>query len=319
MKKYYYLLGIIILIVILSRLNLKAIITYYAQLNLIHLGLINLIILPTIFIKALRWRYFLRLQGINYSVADSLISYWGGIFAGIITPGRAGEAMKAVYLKVDKGIPFSEGIASVTMDRLFDLYLLILLGVIGSWNFPGFRARGNNLIIIFISSLVIIAPLVLFNKAIIEKTARLIYKTIMSKIDKNLFDSQFKNFLSANKRIVTKRIYPAFLLTVLSHFFYFGQCFLLARLMSFNISFMTVVFFVSVANLLSLLPITLWGFGTREGVLVYCFSLVGLSAESAISYSFLLFTSFYLISGAFSFIGWLLKGNYGPGILNQQG
>ncbi len=314
MKKCYHLIGILILLVIFSRVDFQRILTNFSRVNILRLVLINLLILPAIFIKAMRWFYLLRLQGIDYSIRDSVISYMGGIYAGIVTPGRAGEAIKAVYLKADKGISFAEGMASVVIDRLFDLYLLFLLGAVGILSFLTIKGYGYSVLFLFLAVLVIIVPFVLFNKSILEKAARIIYEAFVSKIDKSIFENQFKNFLSAVKKITGKRIYPAFILTVLSHFFYFSQCYLLARIMSINITFVMVISFLSIATLVSILPITMWGFGTREATLIYCFSSIGLGAESAIAYSFLLFTSFYIISGLISFVGWALKGYYGLNI-----
>ncbi len=317
MRRYYYIIGILILILILKGVDFHKIFNNYAKLNLAHFGLISLLILPTIFFKAYRWRYLLSLQGVNYSLVNSLLAYLGGIYAGIITPGKVGEAIKAMYLKIDKGLSFSEGMATVVMDRLFDLCLIVISSGICFWGFFNFKAAKFNIPLSLISSLLLFIPFLLLNKKILEKVARIIYQTAASKIDKGMLDNQLKNFLSAVKKIMARRIYPAFILTMFSYICYFWQCYLLARLMSLDISFITVVFFVSIATLLSLLPITMWGFGTREASLVYCFSLIGLSAESAVSYSFLLFASFYLISGILSFIGWMLKGYYGPSILKE--
>lgn len=319
MRKYYYIIGIIILIVILRRIDFHKVFIYYSKLNLTHFGLISLIILPTIFFKAYRWMYLLRLQGINYSITNSFLAYLGGIFAGIITPGRVGEAIKAMYLKTDKDVPFSEGMVSVILDRLFDLCLIVILVCLGFWFFLNFKTSKFSIPITLFSSLLLFVPFVLLNKIVLEKVAKIIYEVTISRIDKSILDSQFKNFLSIIKRIMARRVYVAFILTIFSALCYFWQCYLLARLMSLDISFITVVFFISTTTLLSLLPITIFGFGTREASLIYCFSFVGLNAESAVSYSFLLFTSFYLISGIFSFLGWMLKGYYGPNILKQQG
>lgn len=318
MKKYYHFIGILILIVILIRIDFQKIILYFSGLNLISFALINLLILPTLFLKSYRWRYLLSLQGIDYSVGNSVISYLGGIYAGLITPGRIGESIKAVYIRTDKGIPLIEGMASVTMDRLFDMHLLIFLGAIGFWNFLKFQYERYKIVDASILSLLLFGAIIFLNKSLLEKMSKIIYKAMIYKIDKGLFDSQLKVFLVAVKKVVTGNIYPAFILTLFSQFCYFFQCYLLARLMSLNISFMTVIFFISMATLFSIFPISIWGIGTRDASLIYCFSLIGLNVESAVSYSFLLFISFYLISGILSFIGWVIKGYYGFNIYNKQ-
>lgn len=308
MKKFYHLIGIIILIVILTRVDLQKIILQFSRFNLAVFILINLLILPGLFFRAYRWRHLLRLQGISYPVRDAFLSYIGGIYAGIVTPGRVGETIKALYLKHDKNVPFGEAMASIFIDRFFDFYLLVLLGGIGFFHFLNVNNIKYRIFIFAVIIFLLAIPLLLLNKVILERSAKLIYKSMISQADKNMFENQFKAFFSAVKKIITQHIYLPFFFTIAAYLFYFLQCYLLARLISIDISFMTIVSFVSISSLISILPITILGIGTREVSLVYLFSLLNFKAESALAYSFLLFFSFYVISGILAFLGWFVKG-----------
>ena len=57
------------------------------------------------------------------------------------------------------------------------------------------------------------------------------------------------------------------------------------------------IILISTANVLSFLPITIAGIGTRESVLLFFFAKYGLVQECAITYSLLFFTSTYLLFG----------------------
>lgn len=306
-KKIFRLVGIIILIIILSKVDFQKITAYFSNLNIMFFAVINLLILPALFIKSSRWRYLLHLQGINYSANDSFFSYLGGICAGIVTPGRIGETVKAIYLKQEKNISLSEGLASVFIDRFFDFYILVLLGSIGFFHFLNIKNVRYD-VLVFLILFLFLFPFLLFNKAFTERTGKIIYKSMISGLDQNFFEGQFKSFFSAVKKIILQRVYLPFVLTILAYLLYFWQCYLLAHLASIDISYMTVMFFVSVANLVSIIPITILGIGTREASLIYLFSMHGLNAEGALVYSFLLFVSFYLISGLLGFVGWFVKG-----------
>lgn len=307
MKKYYSLIGIIILAVILTRIDFQKIMIYLSKLNLGYLILVNLLILPGLFLKSCRWRYLLKLQGVDYSVSGSFMSYLGGVGAGIITPGRVGEAVKAVYLKEEKGLSLSEGLASVFLDRLCDLYVLSALGYLGLLYFWGTKNFQFGLSIFF-SVFIFIPAFLLLNKSLLERISKAVYTLIISGMGKGLLEGHARGFSMALKKIVTQRIYVPFILTILAYAVYFWQSYLLTRLMPINISYVTVVFFVSISSLVSMLPVTILGIGTREASMIYLFSLAGLSAESAVMYSLLLFFSFYAVTGALACIGWFIKG-----------
>lgn len=307
MNKYYRLFGIIILAVILIRIDFQKLIVQFSSLNLAAFFMINLLVLPSLFFRSYRWRYLLRMQGIDYSTRDSFVSYLAGFYAGIITPVRLGETVKAAYLKKDKNIPVSEGLASVFMDRLIDFYSLLLLSGIALFHFLNMDNARHIIIISVVYLFLFGVPFLLINKLLLERIVRSIYNRMIAKSDNNLFEGQFKVFFSAVKKIISRRIYFPFVLTAIAFLFYFWQCYLLAHLASIDISYIKVVYFVSIASLISILPITIFGLGTREASLVYLFSLSNLTAESAIAYSFLLFISFYVLSGFLAFIGWLIR------------
>ncbi|MBU1999402.1 MAG: flippase-like domain-containing protein, partial [Candidatus Omnitrophica bacterium] len=97
-------------------------------------------------------------------------------------------------------------------------------------------------------------------------------------------------------------------LTILAYFIFFGQCYILIRLIQINLSYLEVTYLVSITNIISILPITFFGLGVREAGLVYLLSFRNVAAEPALLYSFLLFISFYVINGFFCFLGWHMRG-----------
>lgn len=305
MRKYYRLIGIVILVIVLLRIDVQEITAYFSKINFKFFLILNLLVLPTLFLKSYRWRLILRLQGIDYSIGDSFLSYLACFYAGLVTPGRIGEAAKALYLKKEKGIPMGIGLAGVFLDRLFDLYLLILIGSAGLWHFLGARNIYFGLVIFF----ALFIPIVLlFNRAILDKVGKIVYLTMISASGEKFFKGQFGEFLEAIRKIIGIQAYLPLIVTILAYLLYIWQTYLLAHLASINISYMTLIFFISITSLASMLPITFLGIGVREISLVYLFSIIGLSAESALIYSFLLFFSFYFITGIIGCIGWFIKG-----------
>ena len=127
------------------------------------------------------------------------------LFIGFITPGRLGEFVKTLYLKADKGISLSKGFSSVLVDRFFDLYLLIILGFIGIWQFDILGKLSN--IFIFLSIIIILSPLIILNKILMKKIISLLYNFAVSKKIKRKVDESFESFYNS----LFKLINPNFL------------------------------------------------------------------------------------------------------------
>ena len=89
-----------------------------------------------VYLKGIRWSFLLKMQGHSYSVWNCFLIYMGTLTLGSVTPGRAGDFAKVFYLKQDLNIPIGRGITSVLVDRVFDLYLLLILGCLGLMTYP---------------------------------------------------------------------------------------------------------------------------------------------------------------------------------------
>jgi uncharacterized membrane protein YbhN (UPF0104 family) len=54
---------------------------------------------------------------------------------------------------------------------------------------------------------------------------------------------------------------------------------------------------MAISNLISFIPISISGLGTRDATLIYLFSLIDLTPELAVSYAFLVFITFLSVVG----------------------
>jgi len=246
-------------------------------------------------------------QSIEYNLKDSFTVYLAGIYAGIVTPGRLGEFLKAVYLKSDKGVSLSKGMSSVLVDRLFDLYLLIILGLIGIWKFDILGKLSNTSLLLLI--IFVLFPLIILNKQLMGKIIGLIYKSVIrGKVQlKDKMEERFEDFYNGINQLITFKLIYSALLTCLSYSVFFIQCYLIAIAMEMTIDFITITLFMAISNLISFIPISISGLGTRDAVLIYLFSLIGLKAEVAVSYALLVFIAFFVVGGLLGFIAWLVR------------
>ena len=251
--------------------------------------------IPQLFFKSFRWNFLLKQQNINYYPVQSFMIYMSSLYVGFITPGRVGEFLKALYLKSDKGISISKGFSSVLVDRLFDVYLLIILGFIGIWQFGILGELSNSFLVLIV--IVVLTPMIMFNKQLMGKFIRILYKVAVIEKVKGKIEEGFEDFYNGVQKLVSPWLLVSGLLTCLGYFMFFIQSYLIAMAMGLSINFVTITLFMSMSNLISFIPISISGLGTRDATLIFLFTIIGLKPEIAVSYSFLVFITFFLVSG----------------------
>ncbi len=111
--------------------------------------------LSTFLIRALRWQSILEPVR-KISFIQSFHPLMTGFMLNCILPGRIGEAARPAILMKNENVPFSTGVATVAVDRIFDiLFLFILFTAIMAdikidpeltVDFGGYRLNNANLI-----------------------------------------------------------------------------------------------------------------------------------------------------------------------------
>ncbi|NJP06939.1 MAG: flippase-like domain-containing protein, partial [Chloroflexaceae bacterium] len=121
-------LGLVLLLFLLLRFDLGQMFQVMGSANPLLLFCSFMLIIPLIYTKTVRWQGILQAQSIHFATTPALLAYFGSLFIGFLTPGRLGEFVKAVHVSQDCQVPSAHAFSSVLADRLFDLYLLLLVG-----------------------------------------------------------------------------------------------------------------------------------------------------------------------------------------------
>lgn len=82
-----------------------------------------------------RWELYLRRLEVRIPLGESLLVFLAG-FSLTVTPGKLGEAVKALLLRQSRGIPAARTASTVVAERLTDLLALLALAMIGAAAFP---------------------------------------------------------------------------------------------------------------------------------------------------------------------------------------
>lgn len=78
--------------------------------------------------RLLRWSWYLRRLGHRVPFARDCLYYLAG-FALTVSPAKAGEAIRGVYLK-KHGVPYSDTFAALVAERLLDVLAVAVLGAL---------------------------------------------------------------------------------------------------------------------------------------------------------------------------------------------
>jgi uncharacterized membrane protein YbhN (UPF0104 family) len=96
-------------------------------------------------------------------------------------------------------------------------------------------------------------------------------------------------------------------LTLMAYALFFAQAQLLAVALDLKVGIIYLAVCLSVAGMVTLLPISFSGLGTRDAILIALFAPLGLAAEQAVAFSPLFFLTFYVGGGIYGAVAWQLK------------
>jgi uncharacterized protein (TIRG00374 family) len=297
--------GIVLLAILLWRIDFSDTFSLLRKISFPLFVLVVLLNIPQIFLKAYRWRELLHAQKISYGIWPAFLSYFGSIFIGLLTPGRLGELIKALHVSKDCNVSNARALSSVLVDRLFDLYALLLMGGAALLS----RSSDlNHILALLESAIVLVLPLVILtNNKIFQWVAQLAAR--MGKWGKALVapESWLMELRTALKELPIGVAIVAGVWTLLAYAVFFEQCYLLSQALKLDASFLQVSYAVALGSLVTLIPISISGLGTREATIVAYLGSVGISPQLSLGFSLLIFVAFYVAGGLIGAIAWQMK------------
>ena len=300
------LVGPVLLVILLLRLDVGQVADTLRAADVGWVALAAAGVLPLIFIKTLRWRGLLRVHHISLPVGDAYLVYFSSLFIGFLTPGRLGEFIRAVYVARSCDVSLSRGVAGVLADRLFDFYALLVIGSLALLNlFPTVQ----NVTLVLALALGLIVPLVLFmhraSFAFIQRiglTCGVVGRKLLHEADGVL--PRVRRELG---RLGARDVLYACGLTILAYGLFYGQGYLLARALGIDAGFVRIMFAVALGSLVTLIPVSIAGLGTRELAIITYLEAVDVDPAAALGFSLLIFFNFQVVGGIIGAIAWWIK------------
>ncbi|MFH1625450.1 MAG: lysylphosphatidylglycerol synthase transmembrane domain-containing protein [Pseudomonadota bacterium] len=303
-KVFLRIFGFLLLVFILFKIDFYTFSRIFSRMGLGYYVLALVLLIPVILGKAWRWQILMRFQGIVYGLKECFAAYAAGIYWGLITPGKMGDLVRVFYLK-DAGHSMGKASFSVLVDRLYDLLALFLFGLISMLIFVDYLKSYPILpISLSFSVALIIIGFFYFLKGrgMKDMVANRFFKLVPSTY-KNPVESNIKDFFEDVHTLNLSKISLLAAITLIKWVVIFVLHYLLALSLKIDLSFSYISACVSLSALISLIPISIAGIGTRDGALVVLFPYLGSTKEAAIAFS-LLILSTSVISGLLGFVFW---------------
>lgn len=297
--------GLVLLVMLLIQVNYHQVLQVLWGADLWLVADAMALIFPLIWLKTVRWQCILRSQAVLFGTGPALLSYFGSLFIGFLTPGRLGEFVKALHVSRDCNVPSARAFSTVLTDRLFDLYALLLVGGAALLTLP---AGDTQMLAVMVSATVLIAPLILFlNPATFGWLQRrgLKWGGISQKL--LMPGGWLTEMRDGMQQLTWNAIVMSIILTALAYLVFFGQCYLLALALNLEVNFIGVSYAVALGSMITLLPLSISGLGTREATMIAYLGTLGVAPEAALGFSLLVFMTFYLGGGLIGAIAWWLK------------
>jgi uncharacterized protein (TIRG00374 family) len=312
LSKFLPAIGILIFVIILLNNDIPAIIELILGADPFLLGIVLLLHVPAILLKATKWKLITNAYGKPAPIAKCIHGWLVGFMIGIATPGRIGEMTKAYYLKDE--MPTGGGLSTVVIDRIIDILVLFVMAISGGIIFmaaySGFLQSDFFIFIsIFFIAFVSGTFFVLARGDFVRRLVRPMYDRFAPRKHKSRMKDAFNEFylglgkIRKRKRFVVLSVALSFLSWMIAIL----QYNVIATAMSIQVSYLFLLSVMPVIILLDALPISFSGLGTREVALIFFFGAIGIPMGMAISFSVMVFLLGYVVFIPFGLASWLLR------------
>jgi uncharacterized protein (TIRG00374 family) len=218
------------------------------------------------------WRYHSILTGLNYhvGVTVSTACIFVSQTVNLIVPARLGDFVRVFILKHEFNTTYSEGVSSLVVERIFDIFTIALLGALSLFFVLNVPAWFTTLIIVpLVACLLFFAFLLFVGKFSSRNKYLVIILNMLHEIKRASLSIRSVFVLGTSSIII-------WLLDIL-------VCYAVVRMFEQEIPFAIIVLAIVIGNLVKAVPLTPGGMGTYEVSLAVTFGLAGgVSATAAI-------------------------------------
>jgi uncharacterized protein (TIRG00374 family) len=216
------------------------------------------------------WRYHIILRNLSYqiSITASTACIFVSQTVNLIVPARLGDFVRVFILKHEYNVTYSEGVSSLVVERVFDIFTVALLGAVAVFFVVNVPAWFYTIIVLPLVAGVIFFILLLFGGKFSSKNRYIaIILTILHEIKRASLSLKAIVVLGISSVVI-------WLLDIL-------VCVSVVMMFQQQIPFAVVVLAIVIGNLVKAIPLTPGGVGTYEITLAITFGLAGVDPAVA--------------------------------------
>jgi uncharacterized membrane protein YbhN (UPF0104 family) len=276
-------LGPLALAAILSRVDRSALLASVRSADPWLLAIAYLTPLPAIGIRVLRWRLLLGAPGADWPLRALGVLYARAVALGVLTPGRVGELVKAAPVAA-RGVGLNRALASVLLDRLWDVACLTLLAALAP-PLLGLRLGRDELVVAGGLALAGLVGALLLAAAGGGRRLRRWLPASLGAAD------------SSRERpsaVVCAGLTGAsWAITLTASWLY-------ARALGIPVGYLEMAVLAALCSLVASLPISIAGAGTRDATLLLALAPLGVARSEALALSLLMLSNTLFVAAVCS-------------------
>ncbi len=266
----------IVICYVITKVNLNELLAYLINANFSWGYVVIMLFLIQIILAVYRWSRLLQLTDISINYRQSLTIWLEGSFFNQALPSVIGGDIIRIW-RISTYTSFRKsGFQSIALDRL---YALIAIIVMASISFPLISFSINTNIPHWQSYLpvlgICVTSILILNHRHIPISPQLRNIRILKKFE-----------LQSWRALTNKTLSLEFLaISILVHGFTVTQIFIIAKALHIDISIHQCFILIPPILLVQTLPISLNGWGVREGAMITALSWISLTASQAVAVS----------------------------------
>lgn len=232
-------------------------------------------------LSAKKWQMLLESRGIQLGYRESLSYYYIGSFFNTMMPSSVGGDIIKSY-KLGKKTDSVGAFSSSIMDRMTGLLAVVSIASVAVVISYGILPRAALLAAVAVISGFAGTVVILMKTSLVERFTTLVFSrwaTIHAFLMKVI--SSVKGYRDK------KLILAAMVISFLYHIILILNNYLLSLALGMNIDIRYFFIFIPIAEILVSLPVSIQGFGVREGSYALLFSSIGAEYAAAFSLGFL--------------------------------
>jgi hypothetical protein len=281
-KKYLPVFGILLFIYILVKIDLQAVLSEIQNTNIYFLLIAVFLVFIMMLSETIKWFTIARFQNIKIPFSEAFKINMIDNYYGFITPSKVGSVIRAEYLRKYTEGHFGKGLFNFIIDKVMDLSAIIFIAIIFSYNFKD----KLDLPIGFFTALFlffVFGTLFFLKKERSEVILRIIYRKLVPNRFRDQAKSSFESFYD---HVPKKRYFILFfLLNLFNWIINYTLAYSVGLSLGIDLPFIYYLSIFPLATLVSLIPISVAGLGTREATLISLFGLFGIAATKVFSMS----------------------------------